>query len=90
MVPKKVRQTADPQKTLAVRTFINLAFKDYIAARALLNTDLAELALGGAILASTCIEKYFKAIMAFRGNRTSKHLSKALVNSIKNYDPKLL
>jgi hypothetical protein len=88
MVPKKTR-SADPQKAQAVRNFINLAFKDYIAARALLNTDRAELALGGAILASTCIEKYFKAIVAFRGNKTSKHLCKALVNSIRNYDPKL-
>jgi hypothetical protein len=80
------RNTSDPDKTINIRNFMNLGFKDYIAARVLLNSGLL---LQGAILASTSIEKYFKAILAFRGNLIEKHLNNAHLNSIKNYDPKL-
>jgi hypothetical protein len=89
MVETKRRQTADKQKVLAVQGFLNLALKDYLAARTLLNLDKSELALQGAISASTCVEKYFKAVIALRGNNTGKHLNTALVNSVKNYDPAL-
>jgi len=89
MAAIKRRHTSDKQKVAAIRGFLNLAFKDYIAARTLLNFDLADLALQGAILASTCIEKYFKAIISLRGNNTGKHLNSALMNSIENYDSAL-
>jgi len=80
------RQTSNPQNTSNILSFLNLGFKDYIAARVLLNSGLL---LQGATLASTSVEKYFKAIMAFRGDFSEGHLKKAHLNSVKNYDPKL-
>lgn len=51
----------------------------------LLNNGLV---LQGAILASSSVEKYFKAIVALRGNVAPGHLKKAHLASVKNYDPK--
>jgi len=53
--------------------FRKVAFKDYIGARVLLNNDLA---LQGVVLASTCIEKYLKAVLASAGRRTGVHLDR--------------
>ncbi len=80
-------KTSNQNNTLEILSFLNLAFKDYIAARILiLNNQL----LQGAVQASTSIEKYFKAIDRMKGNRTGGHLKIALLNQVKNYDPKLL
>jgi hypothetical protein len=58
-----------------------LAFRDYLAARTLfLNCLLPQ----GAILASTSVEKYFKAIISLKGNSCLKHLGKPLVNALRN------
>ncbi|NGM71635.1 HEPN domain-containing protein, partial [Sphingobacterium sp. SGL-16] len=43
-------------------SLINLAYRDYIAARFLLNNQLI---LQGLMLASTAVEKYLKAIIVF-------------------------
>jgi hypothetical protein len=68
------------------RSFLNLAYKDYLAARVLLNFDLL---LQGVLAASTCVEKYFKAIMTLRGNFSDGHLKRSHLHSIKNYDSEL-
>ena len=69
-----------------VAEFLNIAYRDYLAARILLNSHLPA---QGAVLASTAIEKYFKAILAFNGNESRGHLKKAHLNAIRNYDSKL-
>jgi hypothetical protein len=51
--------------------FRQLAFVDYVAARLLL---LNEMPLQGLILASTCVEKYLKAVLATREKMTKTHL----------------
>jgi hypothetical protein len=66
--------------------FLNIAYKDYLGARVLLNAGLLP---QGAVLASTAVEKYFKAILAFRGNESRGHLSKKHINSVVNYDNRL-
>ncbi len=64
--------------------FYTLAFGDYLSARTLL---LADLLPQGAAMASTAVEKIFKAILSIRGERVQGHLKVALLNSIKNYQP---
>ncbi len=66
--------------------FLNIAYNDYLAARVLINNELL---VQGAVLASTAIEKYFKAILAFRGNESIGHLKKAHFNAVKNFSPEL-
>jgi len=51
--------------------FRQLAFVDYLAARLLLLNGMPLQAL---ILASTCVEKYLKAVLATRGKMTKTHL----------------
>ncbi|MEP7293500.1 MAG: hypothetical protein ABI835_17070 [Chloroflexota bacterium] len=80
------KMTADPDQVKQVGTFLNLAFKDYLAARVLINSGLV---LQGVILASTCIEKYFKAITSVRGTVLRGHLKAAHFRSLRNIDPKL-
>jgi len=67
-------------------SFYNVGFKDYLGARVLLNSELI---LQGAILASTCIEKYFKAIISIFGQEVKGHLKDAHINAIRNCDRKL-
>jgi hypothetical protein len=81
--PKQLRKSEFGQKTA---DFLNIAYKDYLAARVLLN---AHLPVQGAVLASTAVEKYFKAILAFGGNESQGHLKKAHFNAVKNFDPQL-
>lgn len=81
--PKQMKKPEFGQKTA---DFLNMAYKDYLASRVLLN---AQLPVQGAVMASTAIEKYFKAILAFRGNESQGHLQKAHFNAVKNFDPKL-
>ena len=66
--------------------FMNDGFHDYIAARVLLNAALLQ---QGAVLASTAIEKYFKAVMATGGMESHGHLKTAHWNSIRNLQPEL-
>jgi hypothetical protein len=72
------------ERVKRVQAFLGDAYNDYIAARVLLLTDLPQ---QGAILACTAIEKYLKAILAFRGNERHGHLQKAHWNALKNFDP---
>jgi len=70
----------------ATAQFLDVAYKDYLAARVLLN---AHLLVQGAVLASTAVEKYFKAVLAFRGHQSHGHLKKAHINAAKNFDSRL-
>lgn len=81
---KKSRSTSDPNRTTAIIDFLSLGFKDYLAARVLLNSGLP---LQGAVLASTAIEKHVKALLAIRGETSTGHLQKAHFNSLKNFLP---
>lgn len=80
------RQFKSKKNTRSVNNFLNVAYKDYLAARLLIN---ARLLVQGAILASTSVEKYIKAISAMRGNECPGHLKQKHFNVIKNYDEKL-
>lgn len=81
--PKTVHQL---ERVKQINEFLDVAYKDYVAARVLL---LADLLPQGAVLASTAIEKYIKAILAFRGNVSHGHLKAAQFNALKNFDPQL-
>jgi hypothetical protein len=86
MTPKtRMRTITAKDRVVQARLFIDLGFKDYLGARVLLNKKLV---LQGAILASSSVEKYFKAIVALRGNVAPGHLKKAHLASVENYDPK--
>ena len=74
----------DQTKAKSALDFLSLGFKDYLDARVLLMDGLC------LQLASTTIEKYLKAVMALRGSMTNKHLGTALLNSVRQYDPKLI
>lgn len=80
---KQLKKSEFGQKTA---DFLNIAYKDYLAARVLFN---AQLPVQGAVLASTAVEKYFKAILAFCGNECHGHLKKAHFNAVKNFDAQL-
>jgi hypothetical protein len=81
--PKKLKQSTYGSKTA---DYLDVAYKDYLAARVLFNANLL---LQGAVLASTAIEKYLKAILAFRGNESHGHLKKAHWNAALNFDSRL-
>jgi hypothetical protein len=83
----KIKKPLRDAQALRVSNWMILGFKDYIAARTLLTREHLE--LQGASLASTAIEKYFKAIVAFRGMNSGGHLNRALINSVRNSDPGL-
>ena len=80
---KRSAPSADPRK---IGEFQGAAFDDYLAARVLL---LARLPVQGAILATTALEKYCKAVLAFRGNTSRGHLKTAHWNCLRNFDPAL-
>lgn len=81
--PKTIHK---PEAVKKINDFLDVAYKDYVAARVLLLADLLPQA---AVLASTAIEKYIKAILAFRGNESHGHLKAAQFNALKNFDPQL-
>jgi len=66
LIPKP----ADPRQGHIAFSFIILAYRDYIAARFLINNDLV---LQGLTLASTAIEKYLKVLLIANG-RTKKEV----------------
>jgi hypothetical protein len=81
--PKQLQRSEYGPKTAQ---FLDIAYKDYLASRVLLNSHLL---VQGAVLASTAIEKYFKAVLAFRGNESHGHLKRAHINAAKNFDARL-
>jgi HEPN domain-containing protein len=81
----RLKKAASSADAVNILTFVNAAFRDYLAARVLL---LSGLTVQGAVLASTAIEKYLKALLAFRGNRSHGHLKRAHLNAFKNYSPR--
>lgn len=86
MAPSVVRSTSDQERVRTVLQFLGLGFIDYIGARTLLRSELP---LQGAVLASTAVEKYFKAIAAVGGIRLYGHLAAKHVESIAEYVPDL-
>jgi HEPN domain-containing protein len=74
------------ENTRRVIRFLNDGFNDYAAARVLLLNGLLQ---QGAILASTAVEKYFKAMLATHGNESRGHLKKAQWKAVHNKYPNL-
>lgn len=87
-MPKRTRRksTSDPDRTSRLIHFFQFGFYDFVGARCLL---IERLPLQGAILASTSVEKYFKGLLAIRGEVIHGHLQKAHFNSLENYLPDL-
>jgi len=64
----------DPiRKNSLALSYIGLGFNDYLAARVLINKGLY---IQGATMASTAIEKYLKAALAYNGKLVKGHLDK--------------
>jgi hypothetical protein len=82
----KPKQMLRPQYGQKTADFLDVAYRDYLAARVLLNAELLPQA---AVLASTAIEKYMKAVLAFRGNESHGHLKVAHWRAALNFDPRL-
>lgn len=67
--------------------YVSSSYSDYISARLLFNNHML---VQGCCLANTAIEKFFKAIIDFRGNSTrATHNLKKLLPSIKNFSPEI-
>ncbi|MBK7377919.1 MAG: hypothetical protein IPJ03_02765 [Ignavibacteriales bacterium] len=86
MLSKNIIKASDKDRVKKIINFLNLGFKDYLASRVLLNSKLN---LQGAIFASTAIEKYFKALLAFYWDKSEGHLKTSILNAVKNMDRKL-
>lgn len=83
-IKTKCLQRDDALKLLG---FLRNAYDEYLASRILFNHDLI---LQASILANTAIEKYFKAILIFKGDKIKhSHNIKGMLLSIKNFDVKL-
>ena len=80
------KHTDKAENLIKIGQFLDLGYKDYIGARVLLMSGLL---LQGAILGSTAVEKYLKAILAFKGNVSHGHLKTAHINAAKNFDSRL-
>lgn len=83
---KRSRQITNHQRVEGILAFLHLACADYLAARVLLRSGLV---LQGTILASTAVEKYFKAILMCRGNTSEGHLKRAHLRAVNNFDTRL-
>jgi HEPN domain len=83
---KKAR-TQSIAEAKSATSFLKDAFADYLAARVLLNNQLPH---QGAMMASTALEKYFKAILATRGQRIHGHLQTAHWNAVGHLHPTLV
>ncbi|WP_324711240.1 hypothetical protein [Pseudomonas citronellolis] len=83
---KKVKRNNNVSQTIRIGQFLDLGYKDYLGARVLLSSGLL---LQGAILASTAVEKYLKAVLAFRGNVSHGHLQASHIRAAKNFDSRL-
>lgn len=82
----KSKQMGNPIFGKKTAEFLDIAFKDYLAARVLINSGLLS---QGAVLSSTAVEKYLKAILAFRGNEARGHLSEKHFRAAINFDARL-
>lgn len=80
------KHTDKAENLIKISQFLDLGYKDYIGARVLLMSGLL---LQGAILGSTAVEKYLKAILAFKGNVSHGHLKSAHIRAAKNFDSRL-
>jgi HEPN domain-containing protein len=84
---KTISKSFNPQKQLVFLGFLRNAYSDYLCARVLLNHNFI---VQGAIFANTSTEKYFKAILTFRGEAIKRtHNITSFLPSIKNFDKKL-
>jgi hypothetical protein len=79
-----IRWKADSREANRFGAFLGDAYSDYISARTLLR---AEMLVQGAGLASTAVEKYLKALIAFHGNESHGHLKRAHWNALRAFDP---
>ena len=68
---KKTANISPDKVAMTGLHFRQTGFIDYVGARVMLNNGLL---LQGVVLASTCIEKYLKAIFATVGKRMNSHL----------------
>lgn len=66
-----LREISPSEQHVTAAHFRQLAFMDYLAARVLL---LDKMPLQALVSASTCVEKYLKAILATKGKVTKTHL----------------
>ena len=78
------RREQRPERTRKVQSFLADAFRDYIAARTLL---LSELPQQAALVSSTAIEKTIKAAMALHGQESDGHLKAAHWHALSNLNP---
>jgi hypothetical protein len=85
-VKKYKEKPLDKYRSKIFLGYLTAGFDDYLASRVLLNNLLLT---QGAILASTAIEKYIKALMIIFGNESHGHLKKSHWNSLRNYSPKI-
>ena len=84
MVRKLKQKTLSGDKIRKFLGYLTAGFDDYLASRVLLNNQLLT---QGAILASTAIEKYIKALMVMYGNESHGHLKKSHWNAFKHHQP---
>ncbi|MHA2718280.1 hypothetical protein ACXZ7B_26845 [Vibrio owensii] len=77
------QRVKNPREAMA---YLNDGFQDYLSCRVLMNQGLS---VQSAIFASTALEKYLKAIMAFKGDHAHGHLKKAHWNALKNHNKEL-
>ncbi|MBA3715855.1 MAG: HEPN domain-containing protein [Pyrinomonadaceae bacterium] len=71
----KYKTLAEDEKDKISRSFLHLGFNDYVAARFLLDHGLT---IQGIVLASTCVEKYLKAVLASQGISKRMHLGEPI------------
>jgi len=76
----------NPFDIAKARNYLDVGFRDYVAARVLINNGLL---LQGTILASTSVEKYFKSILTLNEIASHQHLNVELCNKVKIFDPTL-
>ncbi|MDQ3650730.1 MAG: HEPN domain-containing protein [Acidobacteriota bacterium] len=82
----KHKTLTEDEKGKISQSFLHLGFMDYVAARFLLDHGLT---IQGIVLASTCVEKYLKAVLASQGISVKKHLGEISVRK-RLGDPSLL
>lgn len=80
MNPKKIPPEA------AVFNYLGLAHRDYLAGRHLLRNGFLE---NGAMLASTAVEKYLKAVIGVHGMSREDHLCSSLYKLVQKCQPSL-
>jgi hypothetical protein len=82
----KIKKPSKSANLASIQLFLLAAFDDYLSSRVLIRYQQL---VQASVLASTAIEKYCKAILAFRGNSSQGHLKIKHWNCLKNFDPGL-